>query len=358
MTERQHERMTDEGATSAVQRRRLLQFMGAGAAAALAGCAGEGDTGEAEVEGEWEPTETIRCVIPFEEGGGTDVYARGVAEALSDAVGQPIQVDNVPGGGGILGFGELLRAQPDGHTILGSATPLEVAPQMLEDPGFDQRDSAGISVFGESAWCLIVNEEYEGEVEDFEDVIEKHNSGEWNTIAIQEPGSSQDIIVLLAKYQFEEYDWQWQNRVRFAGTGPVAESVASGEVPCGIGTDAGTQSVVDAGDAYPVVSFLSGGTPVYPDLPSVTDLGYPEIDFVGGLSRGLYAPPETPDEIREFISAAMAEAVEDDRTQAWSDDTGNPVSHEGPDAADALLDESFAAYEEFDVIELLEEHED
>lgn len=341
-----------------ISRRELLCLVGTGVGATLAGCAGEGDTSEPEVDGEWEPTETIRWIIPFEEGGGTDVYARGVVEALSDAVGQPIQVDNVPGGGGLLGFAELLRAQPDGHTILGSATPLEVAPQMLEDPGFDQRDSAGISVFGESAWCLIVNEEYEGEVEEFEDVIEKHNSGEWNTIAIQEPGSSQDIIVLLAKYQFEEYDWQWENRVRYAGTGPVTESVASGEVPCGIGTDAGTRSAVDAGDVYPVASFLSSGTSVYPDIPSVTDLDYPELDFVGGLSRGLYAPPETPDEIREFLSEAMAEAIEDDRAQTWSDETGNPVSHEGPDAADAVLDESFASYEEFDVVELIEEHDD
>lgn len=331
---------------------------GIGSVAALAGCLAEDAPGDAE-EGDWEASQTIRNIIPYDQGGGTDVYARGINEALIDATGQSVQVDNVPGAGGLNGFGDLMGAEPDGHTILGTATPLEVAPQLLDDPGFDQRDAEGVSVYGESAWILVVNEEYEGEVETFDDVIEMHNSGEWDSIGIQEPGSSQDVIVLLARYgedEFEEYDWQWSERVQYTGTGPVAEAVASGEVPCGIGTDAGTASVTETGAIYPVVSFLSGGTEVYPDIPSVTDEGYPEMDFVGGLSRGVYAPPETPDDRTQWLSDAYAEAVEDDRTQEWSDDTGNPVFHEGPDAADELLEESFTAYEEFEVVELVEEN--
>ena len=350
-----------QASTVTANRRRFMQAAGLGSVAALAGCLGGGDdaggddTGS-EDEGPWRPDETVRYIVPYSEGGGTDTYARGIVEAFTDAMGQSIQIDNIPGAGGLNGFGQLMRAEPDGHTILGNAGPLEVAPQLLEDPGFDQRESTGIGTFGGSAWTLVVNEEYEGEVETIDDVIAKHNSGEWENIGVQAPGSSQDIIVLLGKYQLDSYDWQWTNRVRYTGTGPVAAAVASGEVPCGIGTDAGTASVVETGRIYPVTTFVSEGSPVFPDVPSVTDLGYDNIDWVGGLTRAMYAPPETPRNIREGISDALRVAIEDPRTVEWSEQTGNPIFHNGPDAADEVMDSAFDQYVELGVLDLVEEH--
>ncbi|WP_129115479.1 Bug family tripartite tricarboxylate transporter substrate binding protein [Halegenticoccus tardaugens] len=336
-------------------RRRFLKLAGVGSVAALAGCTQGGGGGGGGGNGNWEPSEPVRYIVPYDQGGGTDTYARGIVEAFTDSLGQNVQIENIPGAGGLNGFGQLMSAEPDGHTILGSATPLEVAPQMLEDPGFDQRDATGIGVFGSSAWTLVVNKQYEGEVEDLTDVIEKYNSGEWKSIGIQEPGSSQDIIVLLAKYKLD-YNWNWKNRVHYTGTGPVSEAVAKNEVPCGIGTDAGTQSVVDNGSIFPATVFVSDGSPVYKDVPSVTDLDFPEMDFVGGLQRGMYAPPETPRDIRDVLSQRLKEAVEADSTQQWSKETGNPVGHEGPDQAEKIITDAFKKYEELNVIQLVEQH--
>lgn len=342
----------------ATTRRRFLGIAGAGAAASMAGCLQDDSPGSGNGE-DWEPSESIRYIVPYDEGGGTDVYARGIVEPLTDAMGQDIQVDNVPGGGGLNGFGELYGSDPDGHTISGSATPLEVPPQMLEDPGFDQRDLEGIANIGRSTWCLIVNEEYEDEVETFDDVREMHNSGEWETIGIQEPGSPQDIMTLLAKHgegYAEEYDWQWGERVQYTGTGPITEAVTSGEVPCGIGTDAGTEPNVSSGGVYPVCTFWSEGTEVYPDIPSVTDEGYPDMDFISGVTRGLYAPPDTPDGVIEELTGRVEEATEDERYQEWSEETGNPIFYEGPDEANAAIEDAFAEIEELGIIELIEEH--
>lgn len=339
-------------------RRRFLRVAGAGAAVSIAGCLQ--DDAPAGGDGEdWEPSETIRYIVPYDEGGGTDVYARGIHGSLTEAMDQDIQVDNVPGGGGLNGFGDLYGSEPDGHTIAGSATPLEVPPQMLEDPGFDQRELEGVANIGRSTWCLIVNEEYEGEVETFDDVREMHNSGEWDSIGIQEPGSPQDIMTLLAKYgegYAEEYDWQWEERVQYTGTGPIAEAVTSGEVPCGIGTDAGTEPDVAAGGVYPICTFFSEGTEVYPDIPSVTDEGYPEMDFVAGVTRGLYAPPDTPDGVIEELTTRVETATEHEEYQNWSEETGNPVFYEGPEEANAAIDDAFEEMEDLEVVELIEEH--
>ncbi|MFC7157286.1 Bug family tripartite tricarboxylate transporter substrate binding protein [Halomarina halobia] len=369
MSDDNQRRQTDgTGIGKTVNRRRFLQATGVTSVAALAGClsgdndggggggGGGGGNGSGNGGGSWRPSKAMRYIVPYAEGGGTDTYARGIVEAFTESLGQNIQIDNIPGAGGLNGFGQLMRAQPDGHTILGSATPLEVAPQLLENPGFDQRDSTGVGTFGGSAWTLVVNEQYEGEVETLEDVIEKHNSGEWENIGVQAPGSSQDIIVLLAKYELDSYDWQWSSRVRYNGTGPVAQAVASGEVPCGIGTDAGTASVVETGRIYPATTFVSDGSPVFPDVPSVTDLGYEEMDWIGGLTRGMYAPPETPEDIRAGLSDALKQAVESDKVQKWSEDTGNPVWHEGPEAATEVMDAAFTQFEEFQVVDLVEEH--
>jgi len=179
---------------SNTSRRQFLAVAGAGTAVSLAGCGDDAEDG-GEEEGDWEPSQRMRYIIPYDEGGGTDVYARGIVEGLTEAMGQDIQIDNVPGGGGLNGFGEAIRSEPDGHTISGSAVPLEVTPQMLDDPGFDQRDLRGVGVIGRSTWCLVVNSEYEGEVETLDDVIEKHNSGEWDSIGIQEPGSPPSVVV-------------------------------------------------------------------------------------------------------------------------------------------------------------------
>lgn len=336
-------------------RRRFLTLAGAGAVASLAGCIADNGGGD-DVDEDWEPSETIRNIIPYDEGGGTDVYGRGIVEPLSDAMGVDIQIDNVPGGGGLNGFGDAIGAEPDGHTLVQSATPLEVTPQLLDDPGFDQRDLEGVATIGRSTWCLIVNPEYEGEVETFDDVKEMHNSGEWDTIGVQEPGSPQDIITKLARDVDEyadEYDWNWEEQVQYTGTGPVTEAVTSGEVPCGIGTDAGTEPNVSAGDVYPICTFFSEGTDVYPDIPSITDEGYPDVDFISGVTRGVYAPPETPDQIIQVLTERFEEAVNDERYEQWHEETGNPIFYGGPDEANAAIDDAFEELQSINVTDYI-----
>ncbi|MES3517245.1 MAG: tripartite tricarboxylate transporter substrate binding protein [Natronomonas sp.] len=325
---------------------------------ALAGCAGDDDGGNGGDGDGFSPDGTVRYIVPYDEGGGTDTYARGIVEGFQDELGESIQIDNIPGAGGLNGLGELMQAEPDGQTIAGNAGPLEVAPQLLDEPPFDLRDLTGLGVIGRSTWCLVVNEEFEDEVETFDDVLEKYETGEWENVGVQSSGSSQDIIVLLYKHVFEEeVGWDWENRVQYTGTGPVAEATASGEVPCGIGTDAGTQSVVNTGRIYPVVTFFSQGTDVYPEIDSVTDLGYPEIDFVGGVWRGMYGPPELPQDIVDFYADVLERTTEHPSVQEWEAETGNPVVWEGPEVAEQNFEDAFQQFDDLDILELVQENQ-
>ena len=78
------------------------------------------------------PDRPVRIIVPINPGGGTDVFARRLAELAAPALGQPVVVDNRPGGSGTIGVQQVVDARPDGHT-LGFVwnTPLTAAPHTL-----------------------------------------------------------------------------------------------------------------------------------------------------------------------------------------------------------------------------------
>jgi len=78
---------------------------------------------------------------------------------------------------------------------------------------------------------------------------------------------------------------------------------------------------------------------------------------VGGVWRGMYAPPETPQEIVDFYADTLEATVNHESTQAWSEETGNPVVFEGPEVAEQNFEDAFSQYEELGILDLVNEHQ-
>ena len=102
------------------------------------------------------PTKPLRAFIPFAAGSATDLVPRAVFEPLAVELGQPIVVENRGGAGGTIAGNAVVRADPDGHTILAGGTALAIAPWIVPNIPYDiAKDLAGALMIGQSADVLI-----------------------------------------------------------------------------------------------------------------------------------------------------------------------------------------------------------
>src|SRR5215210_7950923 len=105
------------------------------------------------------PTKSIRFIVPFAPGGGTDITARTIAQKLSEALGKPVVVDNRGGAGGVIGADIVAKSVPDGYTLLlGSPGPLTINPALQSKLPYDTlRDFAPVSLATISPFVLTVH---------------------------------------------------------------------------------------------------------------------------------------------------------------------------------------------------------
>ncbi len=111
----------------------------------------------ASVQGSKYPTKSIRLLVPFAPGGGTDIVARVVAQKMSDTLGQSVIVDNRPGAGGTVGAETAVRASPDGYTLImvsGSYATNAAVYKLAYDP---LNDIQPIVIIGESAFVVVLH---------------------------------------------------------------------------------------------------------------------------------------------------------------------------------------------------------
>jgi tripartite-type tricarboxylate transporter receptor subunit TctC len=103
------------------------------------------------------PVRPVRIVVGFTPGGGPDITARYIAQKLSESLKQPVVVDNRPGAGGTLGALTVLRANPDGYTLLSVSSAHAVAPAIYDKLPYDtSKDFAGITLTANSKYLLVV----------------------------------------------------------------------------------------------------------------------------------------------------------------------------------------------------------
>lgn len=357
-------------ADSNIQNRRqfLRRTVGGGVGAGtvlLAGCLGDDDPGDPAPDDDDDdvdpdpadddddepdeefPTQRFDVVIPWGQGGGTDIFTRQIWQVIADQHGVSAAFENVTGAAGVRGITELYHAEPNGYNV-GPMNSPSVVPLLVQEPGFTIDEFRHIGAYTETTWVLVTDPGLD--VPDFEELVDMYDRGDIETIAGQRPGEPNHILAELLK---SELGVPWQSYVSYDGSGPINEAVAAGEVSAGIVTETAAEAAQEQVDV--LVALASGGSYVFPDLPVYTDYGYePEIDFMGSFVRSFMAPPETPDDRVEILTDSLEEALESPEMQEWAEETGNRVEFLGGEefVLDVLAEASERIPEVIDLDEL------
>ena len=248
---------------------------------------------------EW-PDKPVRIISPFGAGGAADVMARLFAEALSGAFGQQFYVENRTGAGGLIGTQAVARAEPDGYMLMGGGMSAHVlAPAANKNPGYDPiKDFTHIALFGGSPSLILVHPSLG--VKTFKELAELARSR--NGLEYVSPGTGTVGHILIEAIAAKENIKLVHVPYR-SGTAAVVDLLA-GRVKVGSLNWSTARGHVAAKNLLPVTVSSAKRLAELPDLPTLSEIGYPDLVTINWHS--LAGPAGLP---REIVGALNREVV-------------------------------------------------
>ncbi len=249
------------------------------------------------------PTRAIRLVVPFAPGGGNDALARLVSQKLAAGLGQPVIVDNRPGGGGVTATEQVARATPDGYTLLlGFVGPLTMSPGM-QKVGYDPVTAfEPISLVAQGYQVLAVNP-----------AVPATSVQELVTLAKSKPGvlnyasGGQGTPLHLVPELFKQAASVDIVHVPYKGSGPAATAVLAGDAQLMFGSMVATVPQAKGGKLRALAVTSPQRVAALPDVPTLGEVGYPGVEASSWY--GILAPAGTPPAVVARLNAEIVKAV-------------------------------------------------
>jgi len=249
------------------------------------------------------PARPVRIIVPFAAGGNVDLVARGVAQRLSENVGQQVIVDNRPGASALVGTHLVAKAAPDGHTLLAMANTFAVVPSIMSNPGYDPlKDFAGVSQTCLVPQVLVVNPALPARSVKQLVALAKARPGELSYASAGTGGTGH-----MAAELFSRHAGLKMLHVPYKGNAQAIVDVISGQVTMMFDQVSTSTPHIKAGKLRGVAVTSLKRSPLLPDLPTIDESGmrgFEDITF-----NGLVAPAGTPREILVRLNAEVAKAV-------------------------------------------------
>jgi tripartite-type tricarboxylate transporter receptor subunit TctC len=252
------------------------------------------------------PEKTIRIVVPFAPGGGTDVTARTLAQEMAKDLGGSIIIENKPGAGTIIGTQAVAGSEPDGYTLLMGTFANAVNPSLDAKLPYDpHRDFAAVALIARSFNIVVVNPA--SAIKSIADLIaaaksdpHKLSYGTYGT------GTSAHLAGELFKTMAEVN----LTTVPYKGAAPAITDLLGGQIQVMFTTVASAASLIAAGQLRALAVTSAQRSPAFPELPTVAEAGVP--GYAAESWYGLYAPAKTPAQIIDRLNKSAARAVQSD----------------------------------------------
>ena len=282
------------------------------------------------------PNKPIHIVVPFAPGA-SDVQIRALAPLLSARLGQPIIIDNMPGGGGVIAANAVKLAKPDGYTLFftGMAT-VTMVPSLRKDINYSLKDFAPLGNISSITGVMIVHPS--NNYKNLKELIQysRENPGKLNygTPGIGTAGHTCGVGPQV-------YGDYLLTHIPYKGGSEVVAAVIGGNVDVGFVLPNIAMAHLQNGSIKAFAVTASKRSEFLPDVPTYRELG---INYVDGESYGILGPKDLPSSVIAKISAAIAEASADTNFKELMRKSAISVEYLNPDQYKSLLVEREAAW--------------
>jgi tripartite-type tricarboxylate transporter receptor subunit TctC len=250
------------------------------------------------------PARPVRLIVPFGAGGGTDNLARIIEPLVSKGLGQPIVIENRPGGGSVIGMDAVAKAAPDGYTLVMTDTSIAVNPSLKPLPYDTIKDFEPVSLLAAAPVILVAHPSVPAKTLAEFVALAKREPGKLN-YASGGIGASTHLGGELLKF-VAGIDVA---HVPYKGTGPAMNDLIGGHVQVMFSGISSARPYMDAGTLRALAVTGEARNAAVPDVPTFAEAGLPGV--TASTYWGVLAPKGTPKEIVERVSAEFARAVRD-----------------------------------------------
>jgi tripartite-type tricarboxylate transporter receptor subunit TctC len=280
------------------------------------------------------PTRPINIVVPAAAGGPTDTISRITAQAMSKHLGQQITIENAGGAGGTIGTGRVVRADPDGYTLLIYHVGLSTAATLYRKLPYDTKSAfAPVGLITDAPMTIIGRPDLEPET--LRELIAwLKGRGAKTTFGNAGIGSASHLCGMLFMSELQAQ----LTTVPYRGTGPVMNDLIARQIDMSCDQATNTTGPISGKQIKGYAVTTKARLKSLPDLPTANEAGLKGFEL--GVWHGIFAPRGTPPAVVQKLSAALKSALKDpDLVKRFNDISTEPMPDDraAPEAAQRTL---------------------
>ena len=282
------------------------------------------------------PNKPLNYIIPFNPGGESDIFARAQQPLLEKAFGEKVMVSYKIGGGGAVGWAELVKTKPDGYNFMGHNLPhIILQPLSLKNSGYQTKQIVPVYTFMSTPNILAVPAK-----SPFKTLADFVKYAKANPGAVLIGGSGSASANEIGQKVLDKLAGIKTTYIPFTGSGDAIPALLGGHVT-------GLMTYTTMGNQYEgEVRVLAVASEArissMPNIPTFKELGY---DLVEGAFRGAAVPPNTPDSVKKALAAAFEKVNKDPEFAKKMEASGFKLEFMGPEASLKLIEEKMKVYE-------------
>ena len=258
------------------------------------------------------PSKTVKVIVPFPPGGGTDTVARPLTAKLSQMLGQQFVIDNRGGAGGTIGAAVAAKSAPDGYTVLLYSVHGAVAASAFKNLSYDlEKDLVPVTTVAVFPDVLVAANRVPARTLPELIAYSKANPGKTNCGSAGN-GTSRHLSCEMFNLQAGVK----ATHVPYKGTGPATTALLAGEVDYIFEALGSASAYIRAGTVRPIMVTSAKRSPSFPEIPTAIESGLPGFEVTSWY--GLWVPVGTPAAVIQRLQAAVAKAFEEpDMKELW-----------------------------------------